>query len=100
MSPELGVTRRDPLERTLEALLLHGHARPLAVRSRSATPLGSRELLHQRRHLLAVVFDSAQIVSTLGLGQLLAQLREARAIGVVGPSVEDRPGVPEVGAGR
>ena len=71
MPAERGVTRRDPFERALKALR-HCHPRPLAVRSRRATALGSRELLHQRRDLLAVVLDSTQIVPSLGLGQLLA----------------------------
>jgi hypothetical protein len=73
-------------------------ARSAVRRQRPAAP-GRGELLDQELDLLPQSRGPAEVLGPLGLGQLLAQIREPHAILVAGAGVEHRAGVPEVGAG-
>src|SRR6516165_12654829 len=98
MAAQLRVTRRDPLERTLETLC-HRHPRPLPVRGGPAPPLRAGELLQKHLDLLAQPLRPTEVVQAFRFHELLAQLRDARPVRVARAGVEEGAGMAEVGAG-
>src|SRR5262245_57628218 len=89
MPPEVGVDGGDLLDRALEPLG-HRDARPLRMRGGPAPPCCRGELFAEGVELGAESLRVSQVVRLLGFLELCGEIRQAGAVLVARPGIEQR----------